>query len=119
MTELLAKKADLAATVAAAERAQRARPLLHPEMGKLYRDWVIDARDGLRDPDRRTDAMTALRAMVEEIVLTPAQGKLGIVLKGDLAAMLAAASPRSNSEDLQRQVKLVAGGGFEPPTFGL
>ena len=47
MTELLAKKADLAATIVAAERAQRARPLLHPEMGKLYREWVIDARDGL------------------------------------------------------------------------
>ncbi len=28
------------------------------------------------------------RAMVEEIVLTPEQGQLGIVLKGDLAAML-------------------------------
>ena len=119
MIDLLARKADLAVTISAAERAQRTRPLLHPEMGKLYRDWVIHARDGLRDPSRRTDAMTALRAMVEEIVLTPDQGKLGIVLKGDLAAMLAAASPRSDSADLQRQVKLVAGGGFEPPTFGL
>ena len=119
MTDLLERKSELAATVAAAERAQRTRPLLHPEMGKLYREWVIDARAGLRDPDRRTDAMTALRAMVEEIVLTPDNGKLGIVLKGDLAAMLAAASPRSDSADLQRQVKVVAGGGFEPPTFGL
>ena len=88
-------------------------------MGKLYRDWVIDARNGLRDPDRRTEAMTALRAMVEEIVLTPEAGKLAIVLKGDLAGMLAAASPRSDSADLQRQIKVVAGGGFEPPTFGL
>jgi hypothetical protein len=78
-------------------------------MGKLYREWLIDARDGLRDPDRRTDAMTALRAMVEEIVLTPDKEKLEIVLKADLAAMLAAASPRSGSADLQRQVKLVAG----------
>ena len=71
MTELFATTADLAATIVAAERAQRARPLLHPEMGKLYREWVIDARDSLCDPNRRTDAMTALRAMVEEIVLTP------------------------------------------------
>ena len=80
---LLAKKADLAATVSVAERAHRARPLLHPEIGKLYRDWVIDARNGLRDPDHRTEATTALRAMVEEIVLTPEAGKLAIVLKGD------------------------------------
>ena len=88
-------------------------------MGKLYRDWVIEARDGLNDADRRAGATTALRAMVEEIVLTPEGETLGIVLKGDLAAMLAAASPRSDSADLQRQVKVVAGGGFEPPTFGL
>ncbi len=119
MAALEQKKADLSATIAAAERAQRARPLLHPEMGKLYRDWVIDARDGLRHADRRSGAMTALRKMVEEIVLTPEGETLGIVLKGDLASMLAAASPRSDSEDLRRQVKLVAGGGFEPPTFGL
>jgi hypothetical protein len=38
--------------------------------------------------------------MVEEIVLTPEGDKLGIVLKGDLAAMLAAASPRSEAADI-------------------
>ena len=41
-------------------------------------------------------------------MLTPADEKLNIVLKGDLAAMLAAASPKA--EDLRRQVTLVAGG---------
>ncbi len=57
--------------------------------------------------------------MVDEIVLTPEGEKLEIVLKGDLAAMLAAASAKAEAEDLRRQVMLVAGGGFEPPTFGL
>ena len=57
--------------------------------------------------------------MVEKIVLTPQGETLGIVLKGDLTAMLAAAGPKSDSEDLRRQITLVAGGGFEPPTFGL
>jgi hypothetical protein len=60
-------------------------------MGKLYRDWVIEAKDGLNDADRRAGAVVALRAMVEEIVVTPDGDKLGIVLKGDLSAMLAAA----------------------------
>jgi DNA invertase Pin-like site-specific DNA recombinase len=113
------RKGELAAIVEAAQRAQHARPLLHPEMGKLYRDWVIEARDGLNDADRRTGATAALRAMVEEIVLTPEGEQLGIVLKGDLAAMLAAASPKAESSEMRRQVTLVAGGGFEPPTFGL
>ena len=57
--------------------------------------------------------------MVEQIVLTPQGETLGIVLKGDLTAMLAAGGPKSDSEDLRRQITLVAGGGFEPPTFGL
>jgi site-specific DNA recombinase len=119
MAGLEQKKIDLAATIAAAERAQRTRPLLHPEMGKLYRDWVIEARDGLNDADRRADATAALRGMVEEIVFTPEGDTLAIVLKGDLAAMLAAASPKAEAPEMRRQVTLVAGGGFEPPTFGL
>ena len=49
-------------------------------MPNLYRQWVIDARAGLRDADRRTEAMTALRP-----------------------------SPNSDSEEMQRQVKMVAG----------
>jgi site-specific DNA recombinase len=118
-TALEHRKVELAATLEAAKRAQRSRPLLHPEMGKLYRDWVIEARDGLNDADRRADATTALRGMVEEIVFTPEGGTLAIVLKGDLAAMLAAASPKAEASEMRRQVTLVAGGGFEPPTFGL
>jgi hypothetical protein len=35
--------------------------------------------------------------------------RMEILLKGDLAAMLAAASPKSDPDDLRRQVKLVAG----------
>jgi hypothetical protein len=76
-------------------------------MGKLYREWVIEAGDGLRAPHCRIEAMIALRAMVEEIVLTPEGDSLGIVLKGDLAAMLAAASPTQEASEMRRQVKVV------------
>jgi site-specific DNA recombinase len=119
MTELLQRKSELDATIAAAERAQRARPLLHPGMGKLYREWVVEARDGLRDVERRSDAMTALRSMLERIVLTPEGDTLAIRLEGDLASILATAVSKENSEELRRQVKVVAGAGFEPATFGL
>ena len=44
--------------------------------------------------------------MVEEIRLTPRDGVLAVDVKGNLAAMLAAASP---NEDWQRQTALVAG----------
>ena len=53
--------------------------------------------------------MTALRAMVEAVVLTRTDDRLEIELKGDLAALLAAASPNSDSEEMRRQVKMVAG----------
>ena len=68
-------------------------------MGTVYRHWVMEARDGLHDPDRRQDAVTALRAMVDEIVLTPQGDELGILLKGDLAAMLAAARKTKSSRN--------------------
>ena len=54
-------------------------------MAKIYREWVIDAREGLRDPDKRAEAMTALRAIVHKIVLTPNEGELAIDVAGDLA----------------------------------
>ena len=80
---------------------------------------VIEAREGLHDQNRRADSMNALGSMAGSIVLTPKGGELKIELVGDLASMLAAASPRSDSEELRRQVKVVAGAGFEPATFGL
>jgi hypothetical protein len=46
----------------------------------------------------------------------PRDGELAMDVKGNLAAMLKAASPE---KDWPLQLSLVAGGGFEPPTFGL
>ena len=61
---------------------------------------------------------------MDAAVLTPDQAgeTLQIELKGNLAAMLGATvqtKRSSESDDLFLQVSLVAGGGFEPPTFGL
>ena len=67
-------------------------------------------------------AREAIRALVEAILLEPDGERLKITLKGDLAGMLSAArdSKRSpDTGDLMVQIKLVAGAGFEPATFGL
>ncbi len=98
--------------------------LLHPEMARIYRTKVTELAEALQQPESRLEATEALRGLVDAIVLTPAaNGKeLGIELRGNLAAMLGAAVQRkrpSESDDLSLQVTLVAGGGFEPPTFGL
>ena len=85
-------------------------------MGALFADKVNGLRQALSqtrvDP---TEAQQGLRHLVEEIRLTPRDGVLMIDVKGNLAAMLTAAIPA----DWERYTALVAGGGFEPPTFGL
>jgi hypothetical protein len=53
---------------------------------------------------------------------SPQDGQLRVELKGNLAAMLTAAQKTKRSPetgDLLVPIQMVAGGGFEPPTFGL
>ena len=115
-----ARREQLEAKLAATEEP----PLLHPEMARIYRTKVTELAKALQEPDTRSEATEALRGLVDAIVLTPDQAgeSLQIELRGNLAAMLGATvqTKRSpESDDLSLQVSLVAGGGFEPPTFGL
>jgi hypothetical protein len=114
-----ARRKDLQAQL---ETADEAPPLLHPEMAELYRRKVTMLAQALEQSDTRTEATEALRGLIDAITLTPEQGELKIELKGNLAAMLSAATNAKRSPetgDLSLQVQMVAGGGFEPPTFGL
>ena len=95
------------------------KPLLHPNMGALYKQWVLDTRRALSDKDASRDAAAALRKIVDKVVLTPENGKLGIIVHGELARLLAVTVPAGEAEDFEKRVSVVAGGGFEPPTFGL
>ena len=92
--------------------------------GHVYLSEVLVATlaQALEHAETRTEASAALRGLIDAIVLTPDQGELQIEVKGNLAAMLSAAQNAKRSPetgDLSLQVMLVAGGGFEPPTFGL
>ena len=76
----------------------------------------------MESEESRIGAVEAIRALIEAILLEPDGEQLKIRLKGDLAGMLSAArdSKRSpDTGDLLVQIKLVAGAGFEPATFGL
>jgi site-specific DNA recombinase len=97
-------------------------PLLHPSMADLYRSKVEELAAALQREDTRLEASEMLRGLIDSIVLTPEKGQLRIELRGNLAAMLTAAQKTKRSPetgDLLVPVQLVAGGGFEPPTFGL
>ena len=64
------------------------------------------------DSEMRTEATEALRGLVDAITLTPDEGEIGIELKGNLAAMLSAATNAKRSPetgDLLLQVQMVAG----------
>ena len=87
-------------------------PLLHAGMADLYRQKVTALAQALEHPETRTEASEALRGLIDAIVLTADQGELRIELKGNLAAMLGAATNAKKSPetgDLSLQVVLVAG----------
>jgi site-specific DNA recombinase len=97
-------------------------PLLHPSMADLYKSKVEELAAALQREDTRLEASEMLRGLIEAIVLTPEKGQFRIDLKGNLAAMLAAAQQTKRSPetgDLFVPIQLVAGAGFEPATFGL
>ena len=71
---------------------------LHPSMSDLYRRKVEQLETALNDPTIRLEATGILRSMIERITLTPeerAPDGMRVELKGDLAAILAAASGRA------------------------
>ena len=74
-------------------------------------------------PDEAKDESMRQVIRIDEIVLVPEGGELKVELRGDLAGILslcsASKSPSGLSPEGLSQVKLVAGGGFEPPTFRL
>src|SRR5215510_13416346 len=66
----------------------------------------------LHQPETRVEATEALRGLIDAIMLTPTGGELRIDLKGNLAAMLSAATNAKRSPetgDLSLQVEMVAG----------
>jgi site-specific DNA recombinase len=115
---LEARQAELKQHLEAPEMPQ----LLHPLMADVYREKVRSLCRALEHEDSRAGASDAIRGLIEAILLEPDGDRLKITLKGDVAGMFSAArdSKRSpDTGDLLVQIKLVAGAGFEPATFGL
>ncbi len=118
LLSLEARKVELQSRLESPEMPE----LLHPRMSDVYREKVGSLCLALENEESRTGAVDAIRALVEAIVLEPDGERLNITLKGDLAGMLSAARDTKRSPDagdLMVQIKLVAGAGFEPATFGL
>jgi site-specific DNA recombinase len=120
--ELLALEARKSALTAEVKQAPAPTPRLHPRLADLYREKVERLRESLNAENTRAEAAEALRGLIEEIRLVPEDGHLEIELTGDLAGILALTADSKKPATAGRdglQVTLVAGGGFEPPTFRL
>ena len=91
------------------------KPLIHPNLAKLYRKKVEELETLVAVDGAEAEAVQLVRSLVERITLTPEAGQLRVDLEGDLAAILAIASnkkPAGESPDGLAQVKLVAGVGL-------
>jgi len=94
------------------DAADEPPPLLHPTMADLYRAKVESLASALQREDTRLEASEMLRGLIDSVVLIPDEGQLRIELRGNLAAMLAAAQKTKRSPetgDLLVPVQLVAG----------
>jgi site-specific DNA recombinase len=101
------------------------RTLVHPGLAELYRRKVTALHEALDDENTREEAMELIRSLIEAIVLIPDGTGLRVEVRGDLAAILAFGegtknkNPSSTDRDPAKQIKMVAGVGFEPTTFRL
>ena len=108
--KLEARKTELEQFLAEADEPP---PLLHPSMALQYRKRVQQLYDALQDEDegKRIEAADTLRSLVDQIVLTPVDGKVEIDVQGDLAGILTISTQSKNPAGGRgaSQVKMVAG----------
>jgi site-specific DNA recombinase len=125
LKQLETRRQVIAAELAEARADANAGALLHPDLGRIYREKVARLTDAYEDELLRTQAFERIRALIEQVTLTPEDGVLGVHLRGELASMLELCAcgdmqnaPSEVSEGAL-QIKMVAGTGFEPVTFRL
>jgi len=101
-------------------------PDIHPNIADIYRRKIERLAEALNHPEDRDAAASAIRGLIERIVLTPSEkwAEMDAVLHGDLGAILEwAGNGRENTKtDIpvpEMSVSVVAGAGFEPATFRL
>ena len=138
LAELETRKAAMIAELALLATAEPPATL-HLNAAEIYAAAVADLEASLNDAEIRTEASEVLRGLIEKVSLTPdadAPDGLAAALHGDLAQVLALASPAATPTGGSKgagmlargrlgrcvpasQLSVVAGTGFEPVTFRL
>jgi hypothetical protein len=121
--ELLALEARQDELRARLTRPEPERTLVHPGLAEIYRRKVAALHEALVDDTTHDEAMELIRSLIEAVVLVPDQGSLKVEVRGELAAILAFGEDREKTgrvdRNIAKQIKMVAGVGFEPTTFRL
>jgi site-specific DNA recombinase len=95
---LEARKTELAGLLANSEE-------LHPNMAEIYRQRISALYERLQSDDGRTEAAEVFRTLVNLVTLQPNRNELGVVLRGDLAAILSFAAGK-RKPDLLSEARL-------------
>ena len=87
LRELEARQDELTERLAAAPADL---PDIHPNVAETYRRKVARLAEALNGPEDRDEAATAIRGLIERIVITPGEkwGEVHATLHGDLATIL-------------------------------
>ena len=121
LLRLEARKREINADLKPLERGTEIA--IHPNLPELYRRKVAALQQALGDEATRPHAVELIRSLLDRVEVHPSQerGRCEVIIVGALAQLLAfaqqkttAASPGDGGTFL-----MVAGGGFEPPTFRL
>ena len=101
-------------------------PDIHPNVADIYRRRVARLAEALDHPEDRDAASSAIRGLIERIVLTPGAkwAEMDATLHGDLGTILewtadGHGNTGTNISSPKMSVSVVAGVGFEPTTFRL
>ena len=123
LRELEARQDELTASLA---RGPADIPDIHPNVASIYRRKVARLADALDNPGERDEAASAIRGLIDRIVLTPGarRGEMGAALHGDLGAILewtgnGHEKTKTDTPISGMSVSVVVGAGFEPATFRL
>ena len=113
MREALGKARSERDAALAEQQEQDALPLvaLHPAIAADYRRQVTQLQVALADPDGSTQAINALRALIDRIVLTPNPNGRGVFIEveGRLAGIVALATGHEAPATLTAKVERVKG----------
>lgn len=80
------------------------KPLLHPNIAKLYCYKVAKLTDALNSEEGKVEAVEILRSLAEAIVLVPEGGAPKVELQGDIAGILSLCQTRKKGPTFQRDL---------------